>query len=213
MTSPTTTSSPNATAIGAPAASASRATSARRGRARRKDSRAKPVTSIVLDPRSPKNARTLYAGVFDEGVFKSTDDGKTWTLKKRGLGHPDNLRVYRVILHRDGTLFAVICAKRPAAGAAADARRRRPLPFPGRGGDLGDRSTPRKPLLYPKDFSVDPRDSRRILLGARGRRPRRPVRRPLSDRGRRPDLAAHRPRRARRLSAATSIRSATAGST
>jgi hypothetical protein len=76
----------------------------------------KPVTSIVLDPTSPKNARTLYAGVFDEGVFKSTDDGKTWTLKKTGLGHPDNMRVYRVILHHDGTLFAIICAKRPASG-------------------------------------------------------------------------------------------------
>jgi hypothetical protein len=68
----------------------------------------------VLDPASLKNARTLYAGVFDEGVFKSTDDGKTWTLKKTDLGHPDNMRVYRVILHRDGTLFAVICATRPA---------------------------------------------------------------------------------------------------
>jgi photosystem II stability/assembly factor-like uncharacterized protein len=76
----------------------------------------KPVTSIVLDPRTPVNSRTLYAGVFDEGVYKSTDDGRTWALKKTGLGHPDNMRVYRVILHQDGTLFALICAKRRAAG-------------------------------------------------------------------------------------------------
>ena len=51
-----------------------------------------------------------------EGVYKSTDDGKTWALKKNGLGHPKNMRVYRVALHRDGTLFAIICAKRPASG-------------------------------------------------------------------------------------------------
>ena len=118
MTSPTTISSPSGTAIGVPVESASREISARLGRSRGGQGiPPRPVTSIVLDPRSPKNARTLYAGVFDEGVFKSTDDGKTWTLKKTGLGHPRNLRVYRVVLHRDGTLFAVICAKRPAAGS------------------------------------------------------------------------------------------------
>lgn len=126
---------------------------------------AKAVTSLVLDPKSPKNSRTLYASVFEQGVYKSTDDGKTWTLKKAGLGHPDNLRVYRVILHRDGTLFAVICARRPAAG--------RPLMPEGvglyrskDGAQTWEKINTSKPLLYVKDFSVDPRDSNRILLGA-----------------------------------------------
>lgn len=126
---------------------------------------AKPVTSIVLDPRSPKGNRTLYAGVFDAGVFKSVDDGRTWTLQKDGLGHPDNLRVHRVILHSDGSLFAGICAKRPSAGA--------PLMAEGvglyRSSDGAERWEPinaSQPLLYVKDFSVDPRDSQRILLGA-----------------------------------------------
>lgn len=125
----------------------------------------KPVTSIVLDPSSPKQTRTLYAGVFDAGVFKSTDDGKTWTLKKAGLGHPENMRVYRVILHRDGALFAIICAKRPAAG--------QPLRPEGvglyrskDGADTWEKINTSQPLLYPKDFSVDPRNSDRILLGA-----------------------------------------------
>lgn len=125
----------------------------------------KPVTSIVLDPRSPQNARTLYAGVFEAGVYKSTDDGQTWTLKKTGLGHPDNLRVYRVFLHPDGTLFAIICAKRPAPG--------KPLMSEGvglyrsrDGAETWAKINASQPLLYPKDFSVDPRASRRILLGA-----------------------------------------------
>ncbi len=123
-----------------------------------------PVTSIVLDPNSPKNARTLYAGVFGAGVYKSTDDGHTWTLKKDGLGSPDNMRVSRVFLHRDGTLFAMICARRAHRGGPL-------LPdgvglYRSRdGAETWQKINPSDPWLYPKDFSVDPKDSRRILVG------------------------------------------------
>ena len=125
---------------------------------------ARPVTSIVLDPHSPAGNRTLYAGVFMAGVFKSIDDGKTWTLKKNGLGDPQNLRVYRVILHQDGTLFASICAMRKAA--------RQPLQPEGVGlyrsrdqGESWEKVNRDHPFLYPKDFSVQPDDSNDILLG------------------------------------------------
>lgn len=124
----------------------------------------KPVTSIVLDPKSPKNARTLYAGVFMEGVYKSTDDGKTWILKKNGLGHPQNMRVYRVILHKDGTLFAMVCAKRPAYG--------KPLMSDGvglyrsqDGAETWNKVNVSRLFLYPKDFNVHPEDSNIILVG------------------------------------------------
>jgi photosystem II stability/assembly factor-like uncharacterized protein len=124
----------------------------------------RPVTSIVLDSRSPKNARTLYAGVFMEGVYKSTDDGKTWTLKKNGLGHPLNMRVSRVILHADGTLFAMICAARPARG--------QPLMSAGvglyrskDGAEHWEKVNTSQLFLYPKDFSVHPQNSSIILVG------------------------------------------------
>jgi photosystem II stability/assembly factor-like uncharacterized protein len=124
----------------------------------------KPVTSIVLDPKSPRDARTLYAGVFMEGVYKSTDDGKTWMLKKNGLGHPKNMRVYRVILHRDGTLFAIICAKRPAYG--------KPLMSEGvglyrsrDGAETWKKVNASRLFLYPKDFTVQPKNSNIILMG------------------------------------------------
>ncbi len=124
----------------------------------------KPVTSVVLDPKSTKNARTLYAGVFMEGVYKSIDDGKTWTLRKNGLGHPKNMRVYRVILHKDGTLFAIVCAKRPAYG--------KPLMSEGvglyrskDGAETWEKVNASRLFLYPKDFTVHPEDSNTILLG------------------------------------------------
>jgi len=125
----------------------------------------KPVTSIVLDPHSPRGARTLYAGVFDEGVYKSIDDGNTWRLKKTGLGDPKNMRVSRVVLHADGTLFAMVCAKRPAQG--------RPLISEGVGlyrsidrAETWEKVNASRLLLYPKDFSVHPADSNVILVGA-----------------------------------------------
>ena len=85
-------------------------------------------------------------------------------LKKNGLGNAENLRVSRVQLHKDGTLFAMICARRPAQG--------KPL-LPGGvglyrsvdGGDGWQKISPAKQWLYPKDFSVDPKDSKRILAG------------------------------------------------
>jgi photosystem II stability/assembly factor-like uncharacterized protein len=124
----------------------------------------RPVTGIVVDPKSSKNARTLYAGVFMEGVHKSTDDGRTWTLKKNGLGDSQNMRVSRVILHKDGTLFAMICAMRSARG--------KPLMPEGvglyrsrDGAETWEKVNASRLFLYPKDFAVHPQNSNIILVG------------------------------------------------
>jgi len=71
-----------------------------------------PVNSIachiVLDPASPVNARTLYATVFDKGVYKSTDDGCTWVPKNNGLAGNGNMNAFRLCRLPDGTLFLVV---------------------------------------------------------------------------------------------------------
>ena len=88
---------------------------------------AKPITSVVVDPRSPRGSRTLYASAFEAGVFRSTDGGKSWTEATSGLGVPGvNVRSCRLVLHRDGTLFCLVTALRKDRPV----RRRGPRPVP-----------------------------------------------------------------------------------
>jgi len=121
-----------------------------------------PVTSIVVDPKSPKGSRVLYAGVFDKGLFKSGDDGKTWTAKNNGLGHPANMRVYRVILHKDGTLFALITAKRRGGFLKEGVGLYRSKD----GAEKWECLTTDLGLLWPKDFEVHPENSNILFIGA-----------------------------------------------
>jgi len=125
----------------------------------------KPALSVVLDPKSPLGKRTLYVSIYDSGVYKSTDGGATWARKSAGLGDPDNMRVCKLLLHADGTLFVLVTGMRvPANG-----------PFTTKGvglyrsrdgGDSWELVNKNYPLLYPKDYGVDPADSRVIFIGA-----------------------------------------------
>jgi photosystem II stability/assembly factor-like uncharacterized protein len=125
-----------------------------------------PCMSVALDPKSPRGARTLYASMLENGVYKSTDDGATWVKKSNGLGAPGtNMRVCKVVVHADGTLFCVVTAKRRSQGG----------PFLKEGvglyrskdaGENWECITKTVNLLWPKDFSVHPTDSKYIYIGA-----------------------------------------------
>lgn len=54
------------------------------------------IYSIALDPKSPKESRTIYAAVSDYGVYKTTNGGKDWYAINNGL--PDNPKVSSVIV-------------------------------------------------------------------------------------------------------------------
>ncbi len=122
-----------------------------------------PVTSLVLDPKSPKGKRTLFASVFGHGVYRSEDDGKHWVLRSTGVGSDADLRVVRLQLHADGTLFVLVTAMRKDKKFLADG--------PGlyRSMDQGghwDLVKGSNVSLWPKDVTVDPKDSKVIYLGA-----------------------------------------------
>jgi photosystem II stability/assembly factor-like uncharacterized protein len=65
-----------------------------------------PTTCIVLDTGSSPGNRTLYAAVYNKGVFKSTDDGKTWVLKNQGI--EDNSCAFELTLSPRGKLFLTV---------------------------------------------------------------------------------------------------------
>lgn len=67
-------------------------------------------THILLDPSSPAGKRTLWVAAMGRGVYKSTDDGATWTLKNRGIVQSEPL-AWRLARSGDGTLYVVIARR------------------------------------------------------------------------------------------------------
>jgi hypothetical protein len=67
-----------------------------------------PSTSIILDPSSAPGNRTLYVSVYSKGIYKSTDDGKTWQLKNKGI--EDNTCTFELTLTGKGVLFLTVSA-------------------------------------------------------------------------------------------------------
>ena len=92
------------------------------GRTWRKSNGGMPETAtthILLDPKSPVNARVLYAAAFGRGVYKSTDGGSTWVLKNSGLPGAEPF-AWRLSRASDGTLYVLI-ARRSDNGEINDA--------------------------------------------------------------------------------------------
>jgi photosystem II stability/assembly factor-like uncharacterized protein len=121
-----------------------------------------PVTSVILDPRSPRDARRLYASCWEHGVFRSEDGGRSWTAATRGVGAPGvNMRVCRVQLHADGALFVAITGKMGPGGLMRDGVG---LYRSDDGGETWRDLTAALDLRWVTDYGVDPRDSRVAYL-------------------------------------------------
>ncbi len=130
---------------------------------KRRDLPLAPIISVILDPRSSRDARTLYASVWEHGVFRSTDGGVTWEPRAAGLGAPGvNMRVCRLRLHADGTLFCLV------TGLLRDGKLIRDGVGLYRSADDGARweaITAGLDVRWLTDYDVDPRDSRILYLG------------------------------------------------
>jgi len=122
-----------------------------------------PCVSVVLDPASPAERRTLWASLFTRGVYRSDDGGATWRKTSRGLGHPKNMRCCRLHRRADGTLFCLVTAKRAGGAWLADGVG---LYRSADGGETWTEITRGLDVRWPKDFAVHPTRKGTVLLAA-----------------------------------------------
>ena len=121
------------------------------------------VTHLVLDPRSPPEKRVLYAAAMGRGVFKSSDSGRTWELKNRGITQPAPL-AWRLALASDGTLYLMMArvSEDGSIGSEKDGALYRSRD----GAENWERVALPAGVNWPTGMVVDPRDSKRIYLSA-----------------------------------------------
>jgi photosystem II stability/assembly factor-like uncharacterized protein len=125
------------------------------------------ATHILLDARSPKEARVLYVAAFGKGVYKSTDSGATWTLKNTGIGGQDPF-AWRLSQDRNGSLYLVV-ARRTENGSIGDAGDGA-VYFSSDGAEHWSRLKLPEGVNGPNAVTIDPADSKRLYLSAWQRR-------------------------------------------
>jgi len=124
-------------------------------------------THVMMDPESPVGSRTVYACGFGTGVWKSTDNGKTWALKNNGIAG-DQPFAWRLARDRNGILYLLVARRSDDGGYGGEgdgaiyrsndgAENWEKLPLP-------------EGLNGPNGLAVDPDDPKRLYLAAWGRR-------------------------------------------
>ncbi len=114
-------------------------------------------TCIILDPKSPAGNRTLYVAAFLKGVYKSVDDGKTWTLKNNGI--EGNLFAWHITMLPDGTLYLLV-ARGAENGQEVDGAIYRSTD----GAEHWEKMPMPEGANAPNDLAFDPSDPKRMYL-------------------------------------------------
>ena len=128
-----------------------------------------PTCSVVIDPTD----HSLFCATYGDGVYHSSDKAQTWTkCASSGLfaGTNNNHNVYKILAHKDGSLFLMVEGKLIQNSAGWD------FPDPGalfksidKGASWTNITTNvvgGLPLYNPQEFDVDPNNSSIIYIAA-----------------------------------------------
>jgi photosystem II stability/assembly factor-like uncharacterized protein len=125
------------------------------------------ATHMLLDPKSPADSRTLYVCGFGKGVFKSTDGGRSWTLKNNGLEGNEPF-AWRMVSDSKGRLYLVV-ARRSSDGSIGSPQDGA-LYRSSDGAEHWQRLAMPEGCNGPNGLAVDPSDDSRLYLAAWGKR-------------------------------------------
>ncbi len=121
-------------------------------------------THVMIDPDSPRDARTVYATMFGRGVYKSINGGASWTEVNNGLG--ENLFAWKIRRAADGMLYLIL-----ARGLGyEDGDRRKSFRIDGELYSSDDNAASWRKMALPAgenaphDILIDPQNPDRILL-------------------------------------------------
>jgi photosystem II stability/assembly factor-like uncharacterized protein len=125
------------------------------------------ATHILLDPKSPPEARVLYVAGFGRGVFKSIDGGKHWTLKNNGIQGAEPF-AWRLVQDRGGVLYLVV-ARRSDDGSFGN-ERDGALYRSADGAEHWEKLQLPEGVNGPNGLAIDPDDPKRLCLAVWSRR-------------------------------------------
>jgi photosystem II stability/assembly factor-like uncharacterized protein len=125
------------------------------------------VTHLLLDSASDPSSRTLYACAFGKGVFKSTDGGKTWKKKNKGLPGSEPFAWRMEKRKSDGALFLVV-ARRSDDGSIGN-EMDGALYKSTDGAETWSKVSLPEGTNGPMSLKVDPQNPQTLILSAWGR--------------------------------------------
>ncbi len=125
------------------------------------------VTHILLDPSSPVGRRILYACGFGRGVYKSTDNGKTWQLKNKGIIEEYPF-AWRIARGSEGVLYLILA--RSNHGQYGDTSGSGALYRSIDGAEHWTKLNLPAGVDGPNGLALDPHDNHRMYLAAWGQK-------------------------------------------